>query len=58
MTDNSTRSQIKPYFDIKEALEWIAFGLSAGKNRTDRMPFEKKQRFDQKTFRFASDLFE
>ena len=55
MTDNSTRSQIKPYCDIKEALEWIAFGWPAFKNRTDRIPFEKKQRFDQKTFRFAKD---
>ncbi|MBQ8346528.1 MAG: hypothetical protein IJY17_02910 [Alphaproteobacteria bacterium] len=53
MTDKSTRNQIKPYCDISEALEWIAFGWPAFENRADRIPFEKKQRFDGKTFRFA-----
>lgn len=38
---------------MKEALEWIAFGWPAFENRADRIPFERKQRFDGKTFRFA-----
>ena len=53
MTDDTAHNQIKPYCDINEALEWIAFGWPAFENRTDRIPFERKQRFDGKTFRFA-----
>ena len=52
MTDKSTRNQIKPYCDISEALEWIAFGWPAFENRADIIPFERKQRFDGKTFVF------
>lgn len=53
MTDNSTHNQIKPYCNINEALEWIAFGWPAFENRADRIPFERKQRFDKKTLCFA-----
>ena len=53
MTDDTAHNQIKPYCDMKEALEWIAFGWPAFENRADRIPFEQKQRFDGKTFRFA-----
>jgi len=53
MTDKETHYQMKPYCDMKEALEWIAFGWPAFENRADRIPFENKQRFDEKTFRFA-----
>lgn len=53
MTDDTTHNQMKPYCDMKEALEWIAFGWPAFENRADRIPFENKQRFDRKTFRFA-----
>ena len=53
MMDKETRNQMKPYCDMKEALEWIAFGWPAFENRADRIPFERKQRFDEKTFRFA-----
>lgn len=53
MTDDTTHNQMKPYCDMKEALEWIAFGWPAFENRADRIPFERQQRFDGKTFRFA-----
>ena len=53
MTEDTAHNQIKPYCDINEALEWIAFGWPAFENRADRIPFERKQRFDGKTFRFA-----
>ena len=53
MTDDTTHNQMKPYCDMKEALEWIAFGWPAFENRADRIPFESKQHFDGKTFRFA-----
>lgn len=55
MTDKETHDQMKPYCDMKEALEWIAFGWPAFENRADRIPFESKQRFDRKTFLFAKD---
>ena len=55
MTDDTAHNQIKPYCDINEALKWIAFGWPAFENRADRIPFENKQRFDGKTFRFAED---
>ena len=56
MTDDTAHNQIKPYCDINEALEWIAFGWPAFENRADRIPFERKQRFDGKTFRFAEAM--
>ena len=39
MTDKETHDQMKPYCDMKEALEWIAFGWPAFENALTRRRF-------------------